>query len=757
MSGSVGRTEIASPVPVVDAAVSVAAVRPRTRQLVALYGATLFVSAFLMFLVEPMIARMVLPLLGGAAAVWNTCLVFFQTVLLCGYAYAHSATRLGVRRHAVVHMVLMLVPLLVLPIGLGHVASPSADHPVAWLLLALLTSIGLPFFVLSTSAAVLQKWYSVTGDEGARDPYFLYAASNLGSFAALMAYPLLVEPTLRLKQQASLWTAGYVALLLLTAVCAATVWHSKPVVDDGARPVESGEALSWGRRARWVALAFVPSSLLLAVTSYISTDVASVPLLWVVPLSLYLLTFVLAFSPSAGKVRALALRLMPLALLVLVLVLVAQMSDPMSFVIPVHLIMFSIVALFCHGELAQDRPSPARLTEFYFWIALGGMLGGLFNALVAPVLFVGIAEYPLVLFLAALLRRGDPRTPLATEARSWPGSIAIVAVVALLAVGSVLVNNRFGSGSRFLILGAAVPVLIVFGQQRRPLRFAACIAVLLLSGALVQSPFGRDVYATRTFFGVYRVREDLHLQYRFMFHGTTLHGMQSIVPSRRHESLSYFHKTGPIGQVFAGVPGASSASEVAVVGLGVGSLASYAGPAQRWTIYEIDPAVERVARDTRYFTYLEDCGSRCQVVVGDARLSLAKARPQQFGVIILDAFSSDAIPIHLLTREAMELYLSRLAPGGVIALHISNLHLSLSPVLARVAQEQGLAVLWQREPASAGSLTVGKFPSEWMVVARDLRDLGSLPGDARWRQPEVPPTTPLWTDDFSNILAVLRH
>ena len=223
----------------------------------------------------------------------------------------------------------------------------------------------------------------MTGDEGARDPYFLYAASNLGSFAALMAYPLLVEPTLRLKQQASLWTAGYVALLLLTAVCAATVWHSKPVVDEGARTVEPGEALSWGRRARWVALAFVPSSLLLAVTSYISTDVASVPLLWVVPLSLYLLTFVLAFSPSAGKVRALAHRLMPLALLVLVLVLVAQMSDPMSFVIPVHLIMFSIVALFCHGELAQDRPSPARLTEFYFWIALGGMLGGLFNALVA--------------------------------------------------------------------------------------------------------------------------------------------------------------------------------------------------------------------------------------------------------------------------------------------------------------------------------------------------------------------------------------
>jgi spermidine synthase len=252
------------------------------------------------------------------------------------------------------------------------------------------------------------------------------------------------------------------------------------------------------------------------------------------------------------------------------------------------------------------------------------------------------------------------------------------------------------------------------------------------------------------------VRVDDHLHYRFMFHGTTLHGMQSVLPERRHESLSYFHASGPIGQVFAEVPQAKSATQVGVVGLGVGSLASYVGPAQRWTFYEIDPAVEHVARDSSLFTYLEDCGARCAVVIGDARLSLARARPQQFGVIILDAFSSDAIPIHLLTREAMALYLSRLAPGGIIALHISNMHLSLSPVLARVAQDQGLTVLWQKEPPSAGSLTMGKFPSQWMVLARDPRDLGALVTDARWRAPDVPPATPLWTDDFSNILAVLQ-
>jgi hypothetical protein len=278
----------------------------------------------------------------------------------------------------------------------------------------------------------------------------------------------------------------------------------------------------------------------------------------------------------------------------------------------------------------------------------------------------------------------------------------------------------------------------------------------LISGALVESPFGRAVYAARTFFGVYRVRVDEQLHYRFMFHGPTLHGMQSSLPERRGVSLSYFHPSGPIGQVFANVPRAAAGQEVGVVGLGVGSLASYAGPSQRWTFFEIDPAVERVARDPRYFTYLEDCGGRCAVAIGDARVSLGRSRPGQFDVIILDAFSSDAIPIHLLTREALALYLSRLAPGGVIALHISNLHLSLSPVLGRLAQDQGLAALWQREAATAGSLADGKFPSEWMVLARDRADFGALGSDARWKPPVISATTPLWTDDFSNILSVLR-
>jgi hypothetical protein len=746
--------------------------------LVPLFGATLFLSAFLMFLVEPMIARMVLPLLGGAPAVWNTCLVFFQIMLLAGYAYAHGATRLlGVRLHIAVHAILLALPLLVLPIGLHHAPPASGEGPVGWLLLALTGSIGLPFFVLSTSAAVLQKWFSATDDEAAGDPYFLYAASNLGSFLALLAYPLLLEPTLRLQDQSRLWTIGYLLLVVLTLGCAAVVWRRGGVlaIAHAPRIAETDAPLTWTRRTRWIALAFVPSSLLLAVTNYISTDVASVPLLWIVPLSLYLLAFIVAFSPSAIKVRAVAARILPMLVVMLTLILISDMTSPLALIIPLHLAVFLAIAITCHSDLADDRPSSARLTEFYFWIAFGGMLGGLFNALLAPVIFNSIVEYPLVLVAACLLRsvpapsssdvgrvfrpanRGRVFRP-ANRARFVRlANLAIPLAIGAAVAISVLINNRLGSFSRFIILGAALPALVAFGQKRYRVRFAASIAAILLAGLLTESPFGRVVYAARTFFGVNRVRVDPAHGYRFIFHGTTLHGMQSLDPARSGEPLSYFHRTGPVGQVFANVPQASIAPHVAVVGLGVGTLAAYRTPAQHWTYYEIDPVVERIARNEEYFTYLKTCGSACTVITGDGRVSLTRAAPAQYGVIVLDAFSSDAVPMHLMTKEALALYVSKLAPGGVIAFNISNWHLTFSPVLARLAQDAGLAALWQREPPAAGSWKLGKFPSEWFVMARDRRDFGALVNDARWNVPVVPAGTPLWTDDFSNILSVLRR
>jgi hypothetical protein len=445
---------------------------------------------------------------------------------------------------------------------------------------------------------------------------------------------------------------------------------------------------------------------------------------------------------------------MPLLVVMLTLVLIGDMTNPLWLVIPAHLLVFFVIAIACHADVAHDRPSAARLTEFYFWIALGGMLGGLFNALVAPVVFDSILEYPLVLVAACVLRafpafgRGS-RLKLADLAVP----LAIGAAVAI----SILVNNRFGSLSRFIVLGAAVPALVAFSQQRHRVRFAASIAMILLAGSLTESPFGRTVYAARTFFGVNRVRVDEGQGYRFMFHGTTLHGMQRLDPARSQEPLSYFHRTGPIGQIFDAVPQASAASDVAVIGLGVGTLASYRTGAQRWTYYEIDPVVEEIARNDEYFTYLRACGASCTVVIGDGRLSLARAEAGKYGVIVLDAFSSDAVPMHLMTREALALYRSKLAQGGVIAFNISNWHLSFEKVLARMAADAGLAALWQREPPDAGSLALGKFPSEWFIVGRDPKDFGRLNADPRWTVPKVPANTPLWTDDFSNVLSVIRR
>lgn len=721
---------------------------------VALYGVTLFLSAFLLFVVQPMIARMLLPMLGGAAAVWTICLVFFQTALLGGYAYAHgSTTLLGVRKQVWPHVLLVLLPLAVLPFDLRADAPSSSESPVAWLLLALLTSIGLPFFVLSTSAAVLQKWYSVSGAERADDPYFLYAASNLGSLTALLAYPTVIEPTLRLQDQSRWWTGGYLGFAGLVALCAVAVWRrSRQGVDRTT--VADAEPLTWRRQLRWVALAFIPSSLLLGVTTHISTDVAAVPLLWVVPLSLYLISFIITFRGDNTRVRALTARLMPILIVPLTLFVMAQFTEPMAVVITMHLLTFFVIALVCHGALADDRPSRAHLTSLYLWMSVGGTLGGLFNALIAPVLFDRVIEYPLVLALSCL---AIPAVAQAAPSRNRVLSdLGIPLVVALLAIAAVLANNRLGGEGRVLMVALMVPALLAFSQRRHPRRFAACVAAILVSGMFVRERFGYPLLTERTFFGVYRVTEDQGRHRRVIIHGTTIHGMQSTLPEQRREPLSYFHRTGPIGQVFASVPAASPPGEIAVAGLGAGSLASYRAANQRLTFYELDPIVERIAREPSYFTYLSDCGAQCTVVIGDARLSLTRATPGQFQIIVLDTFSSDAIPVHLLTREALSLYLSKLAPSGVIAVHVSNIHVAVDRVAARLAQEAGLVALWQSEAPDSGSVALGKLPSDWMVLARRREDFGPLADDPRWIAPTVSPSVPLWTDDFSNIVSVLK-
>jgi spermidine synthase len=726
-----------------------------------LFAVTLLVSALLLFCVQPMIAKMILPLLGGSPSVWNVCMVFFQAMLLSGYAYAHVTTIwLGVRRQVVLHLGLLSFPLLVLPFAVtqGAVQSLSPDaNPTPWLLGVLLATVGLPFFVVATTAPLLQMWFAETGNPSSKDPYFLYGASNFGSLFALLGYPILMEPYLRLAQQSGFWAVGYGVLLLLTAACAVVVLRGPRElprsIDDSAHQVVPGTPRI-GERLYWVGLAFIPSSLLLGVTTYLSSDVAAIPLFWVIPLAIYLVTFILAFSkreflPISWIARA-------ARLIITGTVLVICLGSTQAIFIPLHLLMFFLASLVCHAELARRRPAVRYLTEFYLAVSLGGVLGGVFNALVAPAVFDRGIEYPLLIVLACLALPG-----VAAASRSRERRARVLDFVVPLVVGAIICAARVWLGARAapawspadlamkVVYGLGALACFTFAD--RPLRFALGIAWLFGTGMLMDQ--GEVIHRERSFFGSLKIVRSESGPFHQLFHGNTLHGQQSFEPERRGEPLSYYHRTGPVGQIFEVHGQRAGTPDVAVVGLGTGSLASYAQPGERWTFYEIDPSVARIASDAAYFTFLRDCRARAkEIVLGDARLRLREAPEHQYGLIVLDAFSSDAIPVHLLTREALELYLSKLAPEGLIAFHISNRYLDLAAVVGALAREKGLVCRVRHDlQLSPEETSAGKYPSIWSVMARGEAELRSLAKDAAWAEPKVRPSEAAWTDDFSSV------
>jgi len=725
-----------------------------------LFSVTLFLSAFLLFCVQPMIAKMVLPLLGGAPAVWSTCMVFFQAALLAGYAYAHATTWLGVRRQAILQVALVWLPLLVLPFGIHADAARSLSaeaNPTGWLLGLLVGAVGLPFVVVSTSAPLLQRWFGESGHPAAADPYFLYSASNLGSLLALLAYPLVVEPNMHLAQQSSAWAAGYALFAALTVTCAITLWKSR--VQTAPVPISSVPAqeltpLRFGQFLHWIVLAFIPSSLLLGVTTYLTTDIAAIPLLWVIPLALYLLTFILTFARRPPLSHAAMKRALPMAAVVLALAMnVSTMM--LRIFIPIHLLAFFLAAMVCHGELVRSRPSGEHLTAFYLSMSLGGVLGGLFNALLAPIIFDRIAEYPLALVLACLILPGT--TSLANSLWSRFLDWALPLILGTLLWGLLaLIQTRSNSDQRaplaMIVFGLAA--LACYTLRERSLRFGLGIAAVLMAGGTYASDFGQVLFRNRDYFGVLRVTRVMPEGYHRLIHGHTLHGQQSLDPLRRREPLTYYHLTGPIGQLFEVFGKRIARSNIGIVGLGAGSLACYAEPGQRWTSYEIDPTVEKVARDPRYFTFLQECQAESMnVILGDARLRLGEAPEHSYGLIVLDAFSSDAIPTHLLTREALRLYLSKLADGGIIAFHISNNYLDLGPILGTLASDAGLTCRVRRDlDIPPDDLRLGKSASIWAVVAASAADLGGLVEDPRWVSPPIRRHETVWTDDFSNII-----
>ncbi|MBI5687429.1 MAG: fused MFS/spermidine synthase [Verrucomicrobia bacterium] len=739
--------------------------------MVYLFSATLFFSATLLFLVEPMVGKMILPLLGGTPAVWNTCMVFYQAVLLLGYAYAHFSTQwLGLRRQSWLHLALMALPLLVLPIGISDTAVaslPDKGNPILWLLWLLGSTVGLPLLAVSTTAPLLQKWFSQTRHRQAHDAYFLYAASNAGSMAGLFGYLALVEPNLRLWTQSRWWAAGYAALLAMTAACAWTLWRSPGGESSKFKaqssnpnyesPITNHESpISNSRRARWVLLAFVPSSLMLGVTTYLTTDVAPFPLFWVLPLALYLATFILVFARRPVYAPSWMGRVLCLPALVLMVSFIIEATHPPAVFVTLHLLMFVAAALICHSELAKGRPASSHLTEFYLWMSVGGVLGGMFNALLAPLLFKQVLEYPLVMLAACALaprvgeQRGFNRWDLV-----WPAGLGLLTLALIFVVQAAGAEpGRLNTLAIF-----AVPALLTYRFVLRPIRFSLCLAAILAASAAYVGAHGRVLLVERNFFGVVRVTKDVNGRFHQLVHGGTLHGRQHLDPARAGEPLAFYHRTGPAGdafRLFDSVAG-TLPPRVGLIGLGVGALATYAKPGQAWDFYEIDPAVERIACDPRLFTFISQCAaSKLRVVLGDARLKLRDTPDGHYGMLVLDAFSSDSIPVHLLTREALRLYCAKVADGGLLAFHVSNRRLDLKPIVASLAADAGLAGCDREDfDISPAERRDGKEVSEWIVLSRRGELVRQLARDPRW-QPLPPASGPLWTDDFSNLLMALR-
>ncbi|MGD0058959.1 MAG: fused MFS/spermidine synthase [Verrucomicrobiia bacterium] len=737
--------------------------------LLILYTITIFLGALLLFWVQPMAGRMLLPLLGGVPAVWNTAMVFYQATLLAGYAYAHFATKwLGIRRQAAIHTLLLLMPLLALPIAIPHGWIPPTDHnPIPWLLTVLAVAVGLPFFVVSATSPLLQRWFSASGHQDAGDPYFLYAASNAGSLLALISYPILIEPHLRLSQQSRWWAFGYVGLAVLTATCGLWIWRiaRNPATEEPPAPVTTSaphDQLTKQRRLRWVLLAFVPCSLMLSVTTYVTSEVVPIPLLWVVPLGIYLLTFILVFARRQLIPHRWMVYAMPVVVVVLVTMLARMTLKALSFEtltwpIVVHFAGLFVVAMVCHGELAKDRPSVAHLTEFFLWISAGGVLGGVFNALLAPVIFPTVIEYPITLLLACALMPRPGSGMSSGRTRVW--DVALPVLLGMFTAGLILIVERAKIGSPRLALAweCVPPAVVCLAFYRRPLRFALGALAVLLATTLSLHPELHNLLVSRTFFGIYKVEVDPNATSTHVFrHGTIMHGMQNLSPETRHTPLLYYSKLGPLGEAVGGLP-AELKQHVAVVGLGAGSMACYAEAGQHWTFYDIDPEVARIASDPRYFTFLQDCPAQTEIVLGDGRLSLQAEPDGKFGLIALDVYTSDTIPLHLLTREALALYVRKLAPNGVILFHVTNRHLDLEPVFANLVRDAGLFALGRFDfPTAEEYSRTGATQAWWIAMTRNTQYLSLLARDNRWRLLQTQPGVGLWTDDFTSVFSIFH-
>jgi spermidine synthase/uncharacterized membrane protein len=733
------------------------------RLILIVYTVSIFVSALLLFSVQPLFTKMILPRLGGSPAVWSIAMVFFQSLLLFGYAYAHYLMTIRNRViPVIVHLTLLIIALLTLPLAIGESwSSPPESGYALWLLGLFAVTIGLPFFALAANNPLLQAWFVRAGHPAARDPYFLYASSNIGSFLALLSYPVLLEPMLSLRMQNLLWTSGYGLLIVLIAGCGVLLLRAPPCQTvESATGGAAAPAVNWASRGRWIFLAAVPSGLLIAVSAHISTDVAAAPLLWVLPLSIYLLTWVLVFQARPLLPHRWMLLLQPLAIVWIIVLLAGGNERNLFVLLGGHLLCFFVIAMACHGELARTRPPAQHLTGFYVALSFGGMVGGLFAGLIAPFSFSWIAEYPILLALAALCRPED-QAPAPRWARWYWSALALLAVMLIapsyLSAEAAQYLDHFRMPIITAVAIAAMIAAIILKAGRW--KFAATIALALLLIRILPGDRGH-VETVRSFFGVHKILVTTDGRYHLLAHGTAVHGAEKVLNddgtpvTGRPEAISYYYKESGISRAIAAVRARKGGPlRAAVIGLGSAALTCASQPGENWKFFEIDQAIVDIARDPNRFSFIQKCHPDLQPVMGDARLTFVKEPDGVYDLIVVDAYSSDAIPVHLATREAMTIYKSKLAPHGAIVVHVSNRHLELASVIVGIADANNLkSWVYLDNPRREAEYIFG---NNVVISAGEESDVGEIAYGDPWKAASPDKLQRVWTDDYCNILGAV--
>lgn len=714
---------------------------------------TAAMSACLLFLLEPMFAKLILPRMGGAANVWITAMMFYQVTLLAGYGYAHISSRLTLRKQWLLHLILTLAAMLALPLAVPAGWTPPAQgNPAGSLVLMMAIAIGAPFAILSATAPLIQRWFALARPND--NPYVLYAFSNAGSFVALIAYPALVEPNLKLSQQTFLWSVLYVVLAVAVGTVGWLAARERPFAKVETAPAPT-KSVTAAQILRWLVLAAIPSSLMLSTTSFIATDIASIPLLWVIPLGLYLVTFIIAFSGKSELVGGWSNKLYPMFLVALCITFVSVLgksSTNQVMTLPLHLITFFLAALVCHCELSRLKPEPARLTLFFLIVALGGAVGGIFNSLVAPVAFNDIYEYPIGLTLACLM------LPAIGKRYTWLAlGMALLAGLAAAASEWIpepadLTDIRYVLSYKALLLIGAILIIAV---RRYPTALAVGVGAYLASAFIVPTS-SSVIFAERNFYGVNRVRDNGQLGLRQMEHGTTVHGLMALDTPHRLVPLGYYNAMGGIAETAIMVGQKVKAPNFAIIGLGAGQMVCNGNADWNIDFYEIDPGVVQIAEDKKLFPFLSECSPKHKILLGDGRLMLRAAPDASYDAIIIDAFTSDSIPMHLLTQEALAEYAKKLKPEGTLTLHLSNRYFNLVPVAAAEAKELGLAgVVRLNRGGVVKDTTLPVYATLVVTLSKSSEALTPLRGMG-WQNLAASPGVAAWTDEKSDILSSFK-